>query len=103
MRNLVLRVFVGLVLVFAAGNRVAAQGLDPAAKRQVKARQKEEWKSLKLKEHYTKQMLRNQSLPRAERIQAKHEMQRERRELRQRQKDELQDWKDRQRSLKAVS
>lgn len=101
MQNLLTRLMAGLVLVSAMGLSGRAQVLDAKlARQQIKERQKEERHALRLKEHYTKEMLRDQSLPKAERTRAKHEMQKERRDLRLRQKDEMQALKDRQKSIK---
>jgi hypothetical protein len=63
----------------------------------VKARQKAELKQLKLRERYEKAYFRSQRIPKGAREQRKHEMQREHRALRDKQKAELQDVKDRQR------
>ncbi len=63
-------------------------------------RQKQEMKALKLKEKYEKQMVKNQDLPKAVRAQMKHHMEREQRRLRNRQKDQRQELKDRQRILR---
>lgn len=66
----------------------------------LKARQKEERQALKLKQKYANDSLRNSSLPKAVRVQLKHELKREQLKLRQRQKDERQTLKDRERLLK---
>lgn len=63
-------------------------------------RQKEERQALKLKQEYARESLRNSTLPKAIRIQLKHELKREQLKLRQRQKDERQTLKDRERLLK---
>ncbi len=66
----------------------------------LKRAQKQEIKRFKLKEKYEKQMLKNQQLPKAVRIQMKHRLQREDRRLKNRQKDERQKLKDQQRILR---
>lgn len=70
------------------------------AKEQLKARQKQERKELKLREKYLKESLKGQHISKAMRIQAKHQMQREERQLREKQKEERQKLKDEQRLLK---
>lgn len=84
---------VGFLAFPAAVLRAAPRG-NPEVQ-MLKRRQKEERKALKLKKHYMKQSLRSGSLPSGVREQMKHQMQREQRELREKQKDELQDLKDR--------
>lgn len=71
-----------------------------AEKQAIKLRQKVEWKSLKDRQKMWKTSLKGQPLPKAERIRIKHQMERERRELRERHRDEVQDMKDHQRVLK---
>lgn len=66
----------------------------------LKARQKEELQILKLKQRYARSSLENSHLPKAVRIQLKHELKSQQRALRQRQKDERQKLKDRERLLK---
>jgi hypothetical protein len=88
-----------LVLGLSAVPSLARQqGLVGPAK--LKVRQKEERQALKLKQKYAKDSLRNSSLPKAVRIQLKHELMREQLKLRQRQRDERQTLKDRERLLK---
>jgi hypothetical protein len=74
-----------------------------AQKQLMKARQKEERAALKLRNKNWRQSLRGQPLPKSERIRAKHQMAREARELRERQQDEKQDFKDRQRQIKEIN
>jgi len=87
------------VLFLLSGAAKAGQGKGPE-KQFLKARQKQERKALKLKEHYEKQAYRSNQVPRSLRIQRKHEMQREERAMRDRQKDEREDMKDRRRLVK---
>jgi TolA-binding protein len=70
--------------------------------KQVKNRQKEEKKALKLKHKFAKQTMGGRDLPKSVRAQMKHQQQREGRELHEKQKDERQDLKDRQRMLKEL-
>lgn len=64
---------------------------------QLKQRQKEERKALKMRQHFMKESMKGQNVAKAIRLQNKHQMEREARELREKQKDEVQDLKDRQR------
>jgi hypothetical protein len=61
---------------------------------------KEQMKALKLREHFMKQSWKNQHVPKAVREQQKHQLERQMRELRNRQKDEMQDLQDRMRLAK---
>jgi len=66
----------------------------------LKVRQKTERRALKLKQKYARESLQNSRLPKAVRIQLRHELKREQKRLLQRQKDERQTLKDRERLLK---
>jgi len=88
-----------LITGLAVGSAVAQQA-GPSGLRVLKMRQKQELQVLKLKQQYVKSSLQESSLPKAVRIQLKHELKREQRKLRQRQKDERQTLKDRERLLK---
>ncbi len=77
---------------FAKGAKSENQG--------VKERQKQELKALKLQHKYQKQAMKNSDMSKALRNQMKNQMKREERELRLKQKHELQELKDRQRVLK---
>lgn len=94
-RRYTLILIIGLAVVpsFARQQRL----VGPAT---LKVRQKEERHALKLKQKYARDSLQNASLPKAVRVQLKHELKREQLELRQRQKDERQTLKDRERLLK---
>ena len=101
MRNLLIWIVAALALSFSGPHLGAAQRFDLKPERlQLKTRQKEEWKALKLRQKYQKQSWKNRSVHKSVRMQMKHQMQREKRELREKQKDELQDFKDRQRLVK---
>jgi hypothetical protein len=52
-----------------------------------------------MKQKFAKDSPQRQEGPKAQRLLVKHQMERERRELRERQKDEIQDLKDRQKVL----
>ncbi len=68
---------------------------------QVKARQKQERTALRQQQQYRRQSLKGQNLPKAVRLQIKHEMDREARALREQQRNQLQELRDRQRLTKA--
>lgn len=98
MRKLLL-MGVAAYILFPSGHLNGAQG-DNSEKQQIKARHKDESRALKLQQHYRKESLKGQALPKAERKRVKREMKRAERELRERQKDELEDLKGRQQLLK---
>jgi len=100
MRRLLIVMIAGLALASSL-TRLAAQDYSlKEEKQQLKARQKEERKSLKLRGKYLKQSWKGHPVAKSVRVQMKHQMQRNERELREKHKDELQDLKDRQRALK---
>jgi hypothetical protein len=66
------------------------------------ARHKEERVALKLRKKYWQQSIKGQPLPKSERVRMQRQMDREARELRERQKDEQQDYKDLQRAMKEI-
>jgi TolA-binding protein len=100
MRKLFL-VLVTLAMAVGLSSWLVAQDFSLETK-QVKGRQKEEKKALKLKHKFAKQSMGSRDLPKSVRAQMKHQQQREGRELREKQKDERQDLKDRQRMLKEM-
>jgi hypothetical protein len=78
-----------------------AQGYNTKEQmQQLKLRQKQEWNALKLKEKYMKQSWKNQGVPNSVREQMKHQLQREKRALHEKQKNEAQDLKDQQRVIR---
>ena len=99
MQKHLLAVMAALILLLTAASRAAAQDFKTEM-HGVKARQKAERKALTMKQKYAMRSLRAQDISKAQRLQMKHQMEREKRELRLRQKDELQDLKDRQRALR---
>jgi hypothetical protein len=99
MRRFLVVLMAGLVGIGLLAPRLAAQDIK-VEKQQMKARQKADLRALKLKEQYQKQAMRTHQVPKSVRVQMTHQMQREKRELRERQKDERQDLKDRQRALR---
>jgi hypothetical protein len=102
MRNLLILMVAGLAFVFSAECLQAGQEYNPKTFiKQAKARHKQQRKELKLKLKTLKRYWKTHSVPKAMRLEMKHQVERERRELREKQRDELQDLKDRQRVLKA--
>ena len=100
MRNLLILMLVGLALAFSV-ERLQAQRFELKTEtKQLKARQKEERKALKRQEKYTKQSWKGHPVPKSVKLQAKHQMQRQRRQVLERQRNDRQDLKDRQRALK---
>ena len=71
-----------------------------AQQQQLKTQQKLERNALKVRQRNIKQTWKNSHVSNVTRTQAKHQMQREHRDLVQRQKDARQDLKDRQKALK---
>jgi len=100
MRKILVALMMGLIWICTSPSPLTAQNLR-TEKQQMKARHKAEKKTLKMREQYQKQMMKDQRVSKAVRIQMKHQLQREKRELGERHKDELQDLKDRQRAIKA--
>jgi Na+-transporting methylmalonyl-CoA/oxaloacetate decarboxylase gamma subunit len=94
-------VLFALVLAVGLSSSLVAQDFKLETK-QVKNRQKEEKKALKLKHKFAKQALGGRDLPKSVRAQMKHQQQREERELREKQKDERLDLKDRRRVLQEM-
>jgi hypothetical protein len=101
MRNLLIVMVATLCLGFSLASTVRAQSSSLIEQRQqLKVLQKRERKALELLQRNQKHSLKGQVISKAARLQAKHQMQRDRRAMRDRQKDEMQDLKDRQRALK---
>jgi len=81
-----------------------AQGLNWGAQRKsLKSQQKLERKNLKNQQKNVKKAWKSQKITSAEHTQASHQMQRERRTLKQSQKGALQDMKDRQRTVQTMN
>ena len=87
-------------LIAAFAGSAAAQASSSALVKQTRRQQKIERKQLKLQEKIWKRSFHGQHIPRAERIEEKHQLQRNMRDLKMRQKDELQAMKDQQRIAK---
>ena len=100
MRKLLFVVLMGAWVLIQPAGLLKATPAGKEEVRELKLRHKAESNALKLKQEYWSQSMKGQSVPKAQRIQMKHQMEKEGRELQRRQKDELQDLKDRQRILK---
>lgn len=99
MRKLLLALAVAFAWICLSGSWLVGQDFS-GERGQVKDRQKAERNALKLKHKFTKESLSSREIPKSQRLMMKHQMERERRELRERHRDEIQDLKDRQRALK---
>jgi hypothetical protein len=99
MRKLLWALTVAFLGMCLSGSWLAAQDFR-VENGQVKQRQKAERKAMKLKHKFTKESLASREIPRSQRQMMNHQMERERRELRERHRDEVQDLKDRQKALK---
>lgn len=89
-----------VIFTAAVGAGAAAQSSSSALLKQTRRQQKIERKRLKVQEKIWKRSFRGQPIPRAERIEEEHQLQRNMRDLKMRQKDELQAMKDQQRVAK---
>lgn len=81
----------------AAGMRASPRGGQSL--KLIKRQQKMARKQLKMEEKIWKRSFRGRHIPRAERLAQKHQLQREMRDLRRQQKDQVQEIKDRQRVM----
>ncbi len=88
-----------IFLALCAGALFGVSG-GASSLKQMKRQQKIERKQLKLQQKIWKKSFHGQHIPRAERLQAQHQLQRNLRDLRARQKDQLQAMKDQQRLMK---
>ena len=100
MRKLFVVAITALIMGMPVTTLRAQNDALKAQKQLLKARQKEERAALRLRNKNWRQSMKGQPLPKSERLRAKHQMAREARALRDRQKDEKQDFKDRQRQMK---
>ncbi|HEX5481192.1 MAG TPA: hypothetical protein VFZ08_01045 [Terriglobia bacterium] len=91
-----------VAIVMGAGLLTAAPRQFSAVK-QVKRQQKLERQRLKNTEKIWKKSFRGRHIPRAERLAVKHQYQRQMRDLKVRQKDELQRMKDDERMQRTLS
>ncbi|MGD0220824.1 MAG: hypothetical protein ABSF71_00690 [Terriglobia bacterium] len=103
MRKYLIVVIATICLGIGLAAPVRAQHVDWQAQRKMlKSQQKLEWHALKVQQQNRRLSWKGQRVSSAQRAQANHQMQRERRDLKMRQKDAMQDAKDRNRSLRAV-
>ena len=101
MRNYLIVMVAAMCLAIGWAPTVRAQEVDWRAQRQqLKMQQKVELNALKVRQRNVKQSWKNAQVSSATRAQALHQMQRERRDLIQKQKDALQNLKDLQRASK---
>jgi hypothetical protein len=99
MRKVILVLAGFSILAFSAAT-LKAYPQESSELQMMKIRHKQERKMLKLSEQSRNQALKNHSIPEASRAQTKHEMQKEERALREKQRNELQEFKDRKRQMK---
>lgn len=99
-RGMMRRLCLLLLIAGLAGGPLFARQRWAPDSAMLKVRQKTERRALKLKQKYARESLQNSRLPKAVRIQLRHELKREQKRLLQRQKDERQTLKDRERLLK---
>ena len=102
MRKLFMVAITALILGLPGATLRAQDDALKAQKQVLKLKQKQERAALKLRKNNWTQSLKGQPLPKSERLRIKHQIQREERELRERQKDEQQDSNDRQRLMKEI-
>jgi len=105
MRKLLIGVIVTFVLSFPVARTAAGRYRPPVnlERKTLKAQQKPEWKGLMRQQKYQRRSWRGQHLSRGVRAQRKHQMQHERRAVRERQRNDRQDLKDRQRLMKETT
>jgi len=93
-----LMVLCGMLLLCGALPGTALASRRPKTELQrMKMEQKLERKNLKAQERAWKRSFRGKPIPREDRIREKHQMQRDLRNMEQRQKDQIQDYKDHKR------
>jgi hypothetical protein len=96
MRKAICFVMLACLVAVPAAKMIAAQaGIGEV--QLLKQRQKQERNALKMRRHFAMESMKGQHASPALRAQMKHQMQREERALRQKQKDEKQELKDRMR------
>jgi hypothetical protein len=83
-----------IFLIVASAGAAAASRKPKTELERLKMQHKVERKSLKAQEKAWRRSFRGRPIPRAEKIREKHQMQRDMRNLKQRQKDQIQDYKD---------
>lgn len=89
-----------IFLALCAGALCSAQTSPTQLLKETKKQQKIQRKQLQLQQKIWKRSFRGQHIPRAEQLQEKHQLQRNMRDLKMQQKDQLQAMKDQQRLMK---
>jgi hypothetical protein len=103
MRKYLIMMLASILLGFGSAGAARAQNVDwGAQKKQMQTQQKLEWRNMTLQQKNMKRSWKGQRVTSAQRTAANREMQRQRRDLKTRQKDALQDFKDRQRNGVAI-
>jgi len=101
MRNVLIVTVATLCFGFSLAGSTRAQDINfRDERRNLNALYKQDWNALKVRQKNQMQSLRGREVSPAVRAEAKHKMQRERRALRDKHKDEMQELKDRQRALR---
>ena len=101
MRNLLVVMIATLILSLSVASPVRAQNSNLRDQRkQLKLQQKRERNALKTQQKNIKASWNKQPVSKAIRLESKHQMERDRRSLRERQKDARQDLADHQRALR---
>ncbi len=99
MRKYLIVMFASILLGFSLAGAARAQNVDwGAQKKQMMTQQSMEWRNMTLQQKNMKRSWKGQHIASTQRTAAKREMERQRRDLKLRQKDARQDFKDRQRN-----
>jgi hypothetical protein len=92
------------ICIFAAPSAILKGSPRQSSEEQMlKVQQKQERANFKLRERNMKDSFRGHQVPTAVRVQQERQLQREKRAMRERQKNQLQDLRDRQKMMKAAS
>lgn len=103
MRKYFILMFATLCFGIGLTTALQAQNVDSRTQRKMlKSQQKLEWHALRVEQQNRRLSWKAQKVSSAQRVQANHQMQRERRNLKQRQRDAMQDMRDRNRSQRAI-
>lgn len=101
MRNLLVVIIATLVLSLSVASPVQAQNSNPREQiKQLKLQQKRERNALKIQQKNIKASWNKQPVSKAIRLESKHQMERDWRSMRERQKNARQDLADQQRALR---
>lgn len=103
MRKLQLFLIPLMAIIVIGAGPLGAAPRQFSGVQQLKRQQKLERERLKNAQKIWKKSFRGQHIPRAQRLAVKHQYQRQMRDLKMRQKDELQRMKDQERMQKALS